>query len=375
MEKEKILIIGSGFSGAVVAHELAKSGKYSISVVDERDHIAGNCFTSRDTETGVMVHKYGPHIFHTSNKEIWEYVNRFVTFHPFVNRVKSVYKGKVYSLPINLHTINQFFETSMGPDEARKFIEKKGDQSIKEPKSFEEQALRFVGKELYDAFFYGYTKKQWGTHPKNLPASILKRLPVRFNYDDNYYNDIYQGIPENGYTEIIEKMLDHPDISITLNFKYKFNREDQKKYKHIFYTGPIDEFYDYQFGKLSYRTVYFERKVQLGDYQGNPVINYADEEIPYTRIHEHKHFTPWENHEKTVYFEEYSKETGDKDIPYYPKRLEADMNLYHSYLGLAEKENQISFVGRLATYRYMDMHNVIEEALDTARDFVKKSSI
>ncbi len=375
MNKTKILIVGAGFSGAVVAEQLAKTNQFEIHVFDERNHIAGNCYTERDKETNIMVHKYGPHIFHTSNREVWEYVNSFIKFQPFVNRVKAVYRGEVYSLPINLHTINQFFRKSMSPNEARAFIESQGEKSIGEPQNFEEQALKFVGKNLYKAFFYGYTKKQWGTEPKNLPASILKRLPIRFNYDDNYYNDLYQGIPEEGYTEIIRKMLEHPNISVILNSKFTLNPKDLDTYSHIFYTGPIDEFFNYKYGRLSYRTVYFKRYVSDGDFQGNAVINYTEENIPFTRIHEHKHFTPWETHNKTVYFEEYSKETEPNDIPYYPKRLETDLQILEKYQKEVNSLQKITFLGRLATYRYLDMHHVIEEALNIAKKFLEKSNI
>lgn len=375
MNKKKILIVGAGFSGAVVAEQLAKTNQFEIHVFDERNHIAGNCYTERDKETNIMVHKYGPHIFHTSNREVWEYVNSFIKFQPFVNRVKAVYRGEVYSLPINLHTINQFFRKSMSPNEARAFIESQGEKSIGEPQNFEEQALKFVGKNLYKAFFYGYTKKQWGTEPKNLPASILKRLPIRFNYDDNYYNDLYQGIPEEGYTEIIRKMLEHPNISVILNSKFTLNPKDLDTYSHIFYTGPIDEFFNYKYGRLSYRTVYFKRYVSDGDFQGNAVINYTEENIPFTRIHEHKHFTPWETHNKTVYFEEYSKETEPNDIPYYPKRLETDLQILEKYQKEVNSLQKITFLGRLATYRYLDMHHVIEEALNIAKKFLEKSNI
>ncbi|MCB1178458.1 MAG: UDP-galactopyranose mutase, partial [Leptospiraceae bacterium] len=340
----------------------------SITVVDERSHIAGNCYTERDSSTGIMVHKYGPHIFHTSNKKVWDYVNSFVPFINFVNRVKAKYNSNIYSLPINLHTINQFFSKSFNPNEAKTFIEKEGDSSITEPKTFEDQARKFLGEKLYKAFFYGYTKKQWGCEPSELPASILKRLPVRFNYDDNYYNDIYQGIPKEGYTKIIEKMFDHDNIQIKLNTKYKPSQNDSN-YDHIFFCGPIDEFFDYKFGRLSYRTVYFERFEEEGDFQGNPVINYCDIDVPWTRIHEHKHFTPWENFDKTVYFKEYSKETGNSDIPYYPKRLKEDMEKYDLYEKEVKKLNNFTFLGRLATYRYMDMHHVIEEAMKIAEDF------
>ena len=368
--QHKFLIVGAGFSGAVLANQLAAQLDCTIDVWDERSHVAGNCHTKRDAETNVMVHEYGPHIFNTDKKEIWDFVNSFVEFKPFINRVKANYKGNIYSLPVNLHTINQFFNKSFGPEEAKVFIESLGDKSITEPQSFEEQALKFLGKDLYNAFFYGYTKKQWGCEPSELPASILKRLPVRFNYNDNYYNNIYQGIPVNGYTELVEKLLDSPKTNITLNKKFSYSSELLSTYNHIFYTGPIDAFFDYKFGRLGYRTVTFEKHTADGDYQGNAVINYCDETVPHTRVHEHKHFAPWEEHEKTVYFKEFSKETTENDIPYYPKRLEKDKVMLDSYRQEAGQSSNLSFLGRLATYRYMDMHHVIGEALNFSKSFI-----
>jgi UDP-galactopyranose mutase len=268
----------------------------------------------------------------------------------------------VYSLPINLHTINQFFNKSLSPLAAKKFIESLGDNSIIEPANFEEQAIKMIGYDLYKAFFYSYTKKQWGCEPNELPASILKRLPVRFNYNDNYYANPLQGIPEDGYTSIFTKMLNHPRIEVRLNTKFDHSYPlDQ--YDHIFYTGPIDAFFNYKYGRLSYRTVFFEKFFASGDYQGNAVINFSDEDIPYTRVHEHKHFTPWENHEKTIYFKEFSKETGENDIPFYPKRLPSDLKKLELYQSEVIALKRFTFLGRLATYRYMDMHHVIGEAL------------
>lgn len=364
---KKYLIIGSGFSGAVIAEQLSKNPENHITVIDERDHIGGNCYTERDSETNVMVHKYGPHIFNTDNKEVWDYIQNFCEMVPFVNRVKSIYKGNVYSMPINLHTINQFFNKTMLPDEAKVFIESIAKKDIEEPQNFEEQAMKFIGEDLYKAFFYGYTKKQWGCEPTELPASILKRLPVRFNYNDNYYANPYQGIPRDGYTAIFEKMLSADNIEVKLNTKFD-SSWDLSEYEKVFYSGPIDAFFDYKYGRLSYRTVYFERAVAEGDYQGNPVINYADPEVPFTRVHEHKHFTPWEEHEKTTYFKEFSKETEEADIPYYPKRLTEDMEKLALYEEEVKKMDKIYFVGRLATYRYMDMHHVIGEALDLIKN-------
>ncbi len=366
---KKYLIIGSGFSGAVVAEQLSKNPDNKILILKERNHIGGNCYTERDKETNIMVHKYGPHIFNTDNEEIWDYIQNFCEMIPFVNRVKSIYKSEVYSLPINLHTINQFFKKNLNPREAKLFIENIAHKNIVEPQNFEEQALKFIGKDLYEAFFFGYTKKQWGCEPSELPASILKRLPVRFNYNDNYYNNPFQGIPKEGYTSIFEKMLDSENIEVLLNTKFD-ESYDLSGFDHIFYTGPIDAFFNYKHGKLSYRTVFFEKHFSEDDYQGNAVINYADPEIPYTRIHEHKHFTPWESHEKTVYFKEFSKETEEEDIPYYPKRLSKDLEILSKYETEKEGLEKITFIGRLATYRYMDMHHVIGEALEIAKDFI-----
>jgi UDP-galactopyranose mutase len=368
--QKKYLIVGAGFSGAVLANQLAGQLDCIIDIWDERSHVAGNCFTKRDTDTNVMVHEYGPHIFNTDKKEIWDFVNSFIEFKPFINRVKANYKDNIYSLPVNLHTINQFFNKTFGPGEAKDFISSQADKSIEEPKSFEEQALKFIGHDLYHAFFYGYTKKQWGCEPSELPASILKRLPVRFNYNDNYYNNIYQGIPVNGYTELVEKLLDSSKIKVSLNKKFQYSNELLAQYDHIFFTGPIDAFYGYKFGRLGYRTVTFEKYTADGDHQGNAVINYCDETVPYTRVHEHKHFAPWEHHEKTVYFKEFSKETTENDIPYYPKRLEADKNILQAYFTEALQTSNISFLGRLATYRYMDMHHVIGEALQFSASFL-----
>ncbi|WP_461789886.1 UDP-galactopyranose mutase [Pedobacter sp.] len=364
---KKLLIVGAGFSGAVIAEQLSKNPNNDITIIEERNHIGGNCYTERDPETNVMVHTYGPHIFNTDNLQVWNYIQQFTELMPFINRVKSVYDNNIYSLPINLHTINQFFGKTLNPKEAQEFITNIGDKKFTNPKNFEEQALRLIGKDLYKAFFYGYTKKQWGCEPKELPAGILKRLPIRFNYDDNYYGTALQGIPKNGYTEIFEKMLDKTNITVKLNSK--FSQVDASTYDHTFYTGPLDAFFNFKFGRLGYRTVYFEKHTMKGDYQGNAVINYAEESIPYTRIHEHKHFTPWEQHEKTIYFKEFSKETEPYDDPFYPKRLKDDMDKLELYQKEVENLKNVTFLGRLATYRYMDMHHVIAEALEIAKNF------
>ena len=364
----RFLIIGAGFSGAVLAHELAKNMDCHIDVWEEREHIAGNCHTSRDGETGIMVHRYGPHIFNTDKKEIWNYVNSFTEFRPYVHRIKAMYNNEVFSFPVNLYTLNQLFKKTFSPATARDFLKTLGNKNSKEPTNFEEQALYFMGKELYLAFFYGYTKKQWGCEPSELPASILKRIPIRFNYDDNYHNNIFTGIPVEGYTHLVEKLLNHPSIHVYLNKKF-YPSENMGEYDHVFYTGPIDAYFNYELGRLGYRTVTFESSIHKGDYQGTAQMNYCDENISYTRITEHKHFAPWEQHEKTIVFREFSKETGLNDIPYYPKRLREDMALLHQYRQKANLLQHLSFLGRLATYRYMDMHHVIGEALEFSNLF------
>jgi len=365
----KIAMAGAGLSNAVIARELAERGK-KIVVYEQREHIGGNCYSKRDDESGVMVHVYGPHIFHTDDKEVWEYVNRFATFEPYINRVKSTTQGQVFSLPINLHTINQYFRKTLSPKEAEKFIKELADDSIKEPKSFEEQALKFIGKDLYEAFFKGYTLKQWGIDPKELPASILKRLPVRFNYDDNYFNHKFQGIPRDGYTEMIANILNHPNIEIRLNSK--FTKEMVDEFEHVFYSGTIDGYYEYIYGRLPYRTLDFVQKRDEGDFQGCAVMNYGDVDVPYTRISEHKHFAPWEEHKKTVYFEEYSRACEEDDEPYYPVNLLGENLALNKYKALAEKEKKVTFVGRLGTYRYMDMDVVIKEAFNEVERYVKQ---
>ena len=366
---ENILVVGAGFSGAVIARELALTNEYKVIVVDERNHAAGNCHTERDTNTNVMVHQYGPHIFNTNRLDVWQYVQQFSKFGNYTNRVKAITHKGVFSLPINLLTINQFFNKTLNPREAKSFVGNLGDRSIVEPQNFEEQALKLLGAELYEAFFKGYTYKQWGCDPKHLPASILKRLPIRFNYEDNYYSTQYQGIPLDGYTKLVERILDLPAISTKLNSHYDSSWNED--FDYVFYTGPLDAYYNFRLGRLGYRTIFFDREVYRGDYQGNAVINYCQSSVPYTRVHEHKHFTPWETHDKSVVLTERSKETGRNDIPYYPKRLLADKHLLKQYRDLAETETKVSFVGRLATYRYMDMHHVIGEALDFSRKFLQ----
>ncbi|MGN6580011.1 MAG: UDP-galactopyranose mutase [Bordetella sp.] len=364
-----VLIVGAGLSGAVIARQLVQAGHRSV-IVEQRDHIAGNCHTRRDDATGVMVHVYGPHIFHTDDEEVWRYVNGFERFMPYVNRVKTTSGGKVYLLPINLHTINQFFGKTLRPDEARAFIASLSEGTADEPRTFEEQALKFVGRDLYEAFLKGYTVKQWGCAPDQLPASILKRLPVRFTYDDNYFFHRFQGMPENGYSAMIGKILDHPAIDVRLNTRFDKQAAAASGYDHVFYSGPLDEYYGHELGRLGYRTLDFEAFQYDGDYQGCAVMNYADTDVPYTRITEHKHFSPWEQHEKSLCYREYSRACEPADIPYYPIRLSQEQAMLSRYVERARQEKNLTFVGRLGTYRYLDMDVTIREALDTAKQYL-----
>lgn len=362
---KKFLCVGAGFSCAVIARELAEAG-HQVTVIEQRSHLAGNCHTERDAQTNIMLHVYGPHIFHTEHEEVWQYIQRFGEFMPYTNRVKAVSQGQVYSLPVNLHTINQFFAKNFKPNEAKQWIEQQADLTIEQPQNFEEQALRFIGKDLYHAFFYGYTKKQWGIEPRQLPASILKRLPVRFNYDDNYFNHPYQGMPKEGYTQIVENILNHPLIQVKINTVFCENMKDE--YDHIIWSGTIDSYFNYVYGKLAYRTLDFKKiTVEDNDFQGNAVVNYCDENIPYTRISEHRHFSYWEKHQGSVCYYEYSRLCEDNDIPYYPIHLVDDKKRLEQYLNRAWQEENITFVGRLGTYRYLDMDITIKEALNTAK--------
>jgi UDP-galactopyranose mutase len=364
VNKDAIGFAGAGLAGAVLARELAERGGVRSVLFESRDHIAGNCHTRRDPETGVMVHVYGPHIFNTNRERVWKYLNRFTTFGPYTHHVKAVTERGVFGLPINLLTINQFFGKNLSPKEAREFVAGLGDSSIVEPKNFEEQALRFVGRELYEAFFKGYTIKQWGRHPREIPASVLARLPVRFNYDTNYHKSRWTGIPVDGYTEMIRRILDHPNIEVVLNTRA--TPETCREFRHFFWAGPIDGFFERSLGPLSYRTVYWTERRDDGDILGTTQINYTSADVPHTRMIEPKYFAPWETHERSIAFTEYSKETERGDVPYYPLSLASDRALFARYEQLAASRNDVTFVGRLGTYRYLDMDKVVDEMIDLA---------
>lgn len=356
-------IVGAGFSGAVIGRRLAEGG-HEVLIIDERASVAGNCHTARDASTGVMVHVYGPHIFHTADERVWNYVQQFGEWIPYRHRVQAMVGDRVFSLPVNLMTINQFFGKTMSPAEARAFVAQKTTPT-ENPKNFEEQGLNLVGRELYEAFFRGYTRKQWGVEPANLPASILKRLPLRFNYDDSYFAHPYQAMPKDGYTAVVAKILDLPGIELRLGTRFEDLNES---FAHVIYSGPIDRYFDYAEGRLGYRTLDFERFEADGDYQGSAVINYCDEDVRFTRITEHKHFAPWEaeSHERTVCYREFSRFCEPGDVPYYPIRQVDEEAMLRRYVERANATDGVSFVGRLGSYRYLDMDVTIGEALAAA---------
>lgn len=361
MSKFDYLVVGSGLFGAIFACEAANKGK-RVKVIEKRNHIAGNVYTKE--QEGIQVHEYGAHIFHTSDKKIWDYVNQFADFNRYTNSPIANFKGEIYNLPFNMNTFNKLWGV-ITPDEAEaKINEQRSVLKGKVPENLEEQAISLVGTDIYEKLIKYYTEKQWGKKCTELPAFIIRRLPVRFTYDNNYFNDVYQGIPIGGYTQIIEKMLNHPNIVVELNTDF-FERKESylREFPKIVFTGMIDQFFDYKLGKLEYRSLRFETEViNVSNYQGNAVVNYTDSVTPYTRIIEHKHFE-FGDQEKTIITKEYSKKWESGDEPYYPVNDEKNNHLYKSYKKLAEKYGNIIFGGRLGQYRYYDMHQVIAAAL------------
>lgn len=356
------LVVGAGLYGAVFAHEALKKGK-RVLVIDKRPNIAGNIYTEEIEK--INVHKYGAHIFHTSNKKIWNYVNEFAEFNNYINSPVARYKDELYNLPFNMNTFSKLWNIAT-PAEAKTIIEKqKADLNISEPKNLEEQALSLVGTDVYEKLIKGYTEKQWGRDCKDLPAFIIKRLPLRFIYDNNYFNDRYQGIPIGGYTEIVEKMLEGSQVELGVDY-FEFKKLHHDIAEKTIYTGMIDEYFDFKLGHLEYRTVRFETEVlDTDNYQGNAVVNYTEREVPYTRIIEHKHFE-FGNQPKTVISKEYSSEWKPGIEPYYPINDETNGKLFEQYKELADKEENVIFGGRLGNYKYYDMDKVIEAALDCA---------
>ena len=354
------LIVGAGLFGSIFAYEAKKRGKNCL-VIDKRPHIGGNIYT-KEVE-GINVHEYGAHIFHTSNHEVWKYIQQFATFNRYTNSPIARYRDEIYNMPFNMNTFNKLWGV-ITPEQAKKKIEQQIKESgIIEPKNLEEQAISLVGRDIYEKLVKGYTQKQWGRRCDELPSFIIKRLPVRFTYDNNYFNDLYQGIPIGGYTPIIEKMLE--GIDIRLNCDYFSKRKELETIANkIVFTGMIDQYYDYCFGELEYRSLRFETEIlESENYQGNAVVNYNEYEIPYTRIIEHKHFE-YGKQEKTVITREYPATWKKGDEPYYPMNDEKNNCLYEKYKALADKDNKVIFGGRLGMYKYYDMHHIISEALE-----------
>ena len=357
------LIVGSGLYGAVFAHEANKKGKKCL-VIEKRPNVGGNIYTEKCE--GIDVHKYGAHIFHTSNKEVWDYVNQFCEFNNFINSPIANYNGEIYNMPFNMNTFARMFGIAT-PDEAKEVLAKQRAEIKGEPQNLEEQAISLVGRDIYTKLIKGYTEKQWGRDCKELPSFIIKRLPVRFTYDNNYFNDRYQGIPEEGYTALIEKLLEGIEVRLNENFLDK-REEYLAMADKVIYTGPIDEFFGYKLGKLEYRSLKFETEtLDREDYQGNAVVNYTDRETPYTRIIEHKHFN-FGKQPKTIITKEYPAEWQEGMEPYYAINDERNTALYSKYAELAKEQDKVVFGGRLGLYKYFDMDKVIEASLELAKE-------
>lgn len=362
--KYDYLIVGAGLFGAVFAHEMTKKGKKCL-IIERRNHIGGNVYTHE--EHGINVHQYGAHIFHTNNKEVWDYINQFADFNRYTNSPIANYKGELYNLPFNMNTFYQMWGVKT-PAEAKNMIEKQKEESkIENPQNLEEQAISLIGKDIYEKLVKGYTEKQWGRKCTELPSFIIKRLPVRFTFDNNYFNDLYQGIPIGGYTKIIEKMLDGVEVKLNTDFF-----EDKEKWldiaEKIIFTGMIDQYYDYCYGELEYRGLNFEfETLDVENYQGNAVVNYTDAETPFTRIIEHKHFESCDS-PKTIITREYPKSWSRGDEAYYPINDEKNSKLYEKYVELSKEEDKVIFGGRLGMYKYYDMWQVIDEALQLVNE-------
>ncbi len=372
-QRADLLVVGSGFFGLTVAERAASAGR-KVTVIDRRPHIGGNAYSEAEPETGIEVHRYGAHLFHTSNATVWEYVNRFTSFTGYVHRVYTTHKGTVFPMPVNLGTINQFFQAAYSPDEARALVrEQAGEFDVKTASNFEEKGIALVGRPLFEAFFRDYTAKQWQTDPQKLSGDIVSRLPVRYTYDNRYFNDAWEGLPTDGYTAWLERMADHPNIEIVLGTDFfdesqPLSRKATVGQLPIVYTGPVDRYFDYSEGALSWRTLDFEQEVLgIRDFQGTSVMNYPDMDVLFTRIHEFKHFHPERREvyeaDKTVIMREFSRFAGDDDEPYYPVNTPTDRERLLAYRERAKSEPGVHFGGRLGTYQYLDMHMAIGSAL------------
>jgi len=368
-----LVVVGSGFFGLTVAQRCAEELGLKVLVIDRRDHLGGNAYSEAEPTTGIEVHRYGAHLFHTSNERVWQYANRFTSFTGYVHRVYTTHRGEVFPMPINLGTINQFFRSAYGPQAARALLaEQAAEFAGKEPESLDEKGVSLIGRPLYEAFIGNYTAKQWQTPARELPASIISRLPVRYTYDNRYFNDTHEGLPVDGYTAWLERMVDHPNIEVKLATDFFDSSQPVHKSATVgqipvVYTGPIDRYFDNVEGSLSWRTLDFELEVlPVGDFQGTPVMNYPDPDVTYTRIHEFRHFHPersWYPQDKTVIMREYSRFANGSDEPYYPVNTGADRSRLEAYRDLTRGERDVLFGGRLGTYQYLDMHMAIGAAI------------
>jgi UDP-galactopyranose mutase len=365
-------VVGSGFFGLTIAQQCAQNLGLNVVVLERRSHLGGNAFSEVDPETGIEVHRYGAHLFHTSNERVWEYVNRFTAFTDYHHRVYTTFGGQVFPLPINLGTINQFFDAAYSPDEARALIaEQAAEFSSAKASNLEEKGISLIGRPLYDAFIKGYTAKQWQTDPRLLAPEIISRLPVRYTYNNRYFNDTHEGLPVDGYTPWLEKMASHDRIDLRLGTDFfdtsqEFNKANVVGNIPVVYTGPVDQYFDYAKGRLGWRTLDFEREVMAtSDFQGTSVMNYADADVPYTRIHEFRHFHPEREYApgKTVIMREFSRFAKGGDEPYYPVNTPQDREQLLEYRDLGRHERSVLFGGRLGTYKYLDMHMAIAAAL------------
>ncbi|WP_285699169.1 UDP-galactopyranose mutase [Actinomadura sp. NBRC 104412] len=361
-----LVVVGSGFFGLTVAERCAAGLGLRVLVLERRDHIGGNAYSEDEPQTGIEVHRYGAHLFHTSNERVWRYANRFTKFTDYRHRVYTTFKNRVYPLPINLGTICEFFGRVCTPDQARALIAEQSAE-VTDPRNLEEKAISLIGRPLYEAFVRGYTAKQWQTDPRELPPEIITRLPVRYTFDNRYFDDVHEGLPVDGYTAWLERMADHPNIEVRLGTDFFDLRADLAGRVPVVYTGPLDRYFDFAEGALGWRTLDFDLEVKpTGDFQGTAVMNYADEDVPYTRIHEFRHFHPEREHypdDRTVIMREYSRFAGRNDEPYYPINTPEDRRRLLKYRELARGENGVLFGGRLGTYRYLDMHMAIASAL------------
>ncbi|WP_298594601.1 UDP-galactopyranose mutase [uncultured Rothia sp.] len=367
-----LVVVGSGLFGLTIAEQAATELGLKVALLDRRSHIGGNAYSEKEKQTGIEVHRYGAHLFHTSNERVWEYVNRFTEFTNYVHRVYTRHNGIVYPMPINLGTINQFFNAAYSPAEAKALIaEQAGELAGTDPQNLNDKGISLIGRPLYEAFIKHYTAKQWQTPPEELPASIISRLPVRYNYDNRYFNDKYEGLPVDGYAAWLERMAAHPNIEVHLNTDFfepghQYSRENVLGQIPVVYTGPVDRYFDYAEGDLSWRTIDLEEEVlPIEDFQGCSVMNYPDADVPFTRIHEFRHFHPERDYTKdaTVIMREYSRFANKGDEPYYPVNTSVDREKLLAYRDLAKGENNVLFGGRLGTYKYLDMHMAIGAAL------------